>query len=96
MVNSEGLRAFPQILQRPFVGLKTSLIDFKFIILFITDPHLPQTISIDGYDMVRTLNNVVDRIIEFVSRWIDEILNNNSKPDDQNPSTCSYLLQTSR
>lgn len=48
IVNSEGLSAFPHILHRPLVGLRISFIDFKFIILLITEPHFPQTISMDG------------------------------------------------
>jgi hypothetical protein len=77
IVNSEGLSALPHILHRPLVGRKTSFIDFKLIILLITDPHFPQTISIDGYDMIIISYTLFDRISNFTSRWIDEISNNN-------------------
>ena len=76
-MNSEGLSALPHILHRPLVGRKTSFIDFKLIILLITDPHFPQTISIDGYDMIIISYTLFDRISNFTSRWIDEISNNN-------------------
>ncbi len=77
IVNSEGLSALPHILHRPLVGRKTSFIDFKLIILLITDPHFPQTISIDGYDMIIISYTRFERISNFTWRWIDKISNNN-------------------
>jgi hypothetical protein len=40
--------ALPHILHLPLEGRKTSLIDLRVIIFFITDPHFPHTISIEG------------------------------------------------
>lgn len=65
IVNSEGLSALPHILHRPLVGRKTSFIDFKLIILLITEPHFPQTISIDGYDMIMISYTLFERISNF-------------------------------
>jgi hypothetical protein len=45
IINSLGLRAVPHTLHLSLVGRMISLTDFKFIILPITEPHFPQTIS---------------------------------------------------
>jgi len=48
---SEGFRLTPHELHLPLNGLRTSLIDFIFMILLILPPHFSQVISIDGNDI---------------------------------------------
>ncbi len=51
IAKSDGLSAFPHIPHLLLIGRNTSLTDFKVISLLMTEPHLPQTTSIDGYDI---------------------------------------------
>lgn len=71
---SDGLSALPHTLHRLLLGLNTSLTDFRLIILLMTEPHLPQITSIDGYDISMTHQGI--EISNFVSREIDEINSN--------------------
>ena len=58
------------MLHLPLDERNTSLIDFKFIILLIIQPHLPQTISIDGYDIL--IPYILRSIIKVTSISFDE------------------------
>jgi hypothetical protein len=56
---SEGLREIPHLLHRPLEIRILSLIDLRFIILFIILPQLPHTTSKQGYDITH-INSMVE------------------------------------